>query len=81
MKVQQENLDQIIRKNFPKDIAFKRVHKGQIIISLLHLNFFVIFFEEISMLSSLNNNFYKVSILNSPIGLKILVIKTFFNIC
>ena len=28
MKSQVENLDQIIRKNFPKDIAFKRVQKG-----------------------------------------------------
>lgn len=28
MKSHGENTDQIIRKNFPKDIAFKRVQKG-----------------------------------------------------
>lgn len=39
MKNQQENLDQIIRKNFPKDIAFKRVQKGIFLHFLNPLNF------------------------------------------
>jgi hypothetical protein len=63
-----DNFDHLIKKNFSGEIQFKRVKKGTI-----QMRVFLIFVLEIQLLKELNQEFYKISLQNSALGLKIIV--------
>jgi hypothetical protein len=69
--MQTTGFDHIIKKNFEGDIQFKRVKKGN--------NWAIneenlVFSLEIQLLKDLNQEEFKISLQNSVLGLKIVVI-------